>query len=920
MGTNSSFGQNEIYYDIDAAVDASKKKLNVSQIISFKNISSEILDTLYFTDWSNAYSSIKSPLAQRFVEEYDRSFYLSNKSKLGQTSITSFELNGKEVDWSRLENQPDIIWVIPNQTIKEENLIRIELKYEVVIPDAKFTGYGYNPEGDVLLRYWHIALSPIYNNQWRNYSHLNLDDFSIQAADYRLKLSVPKDFFVESNLQREKKEDTIHYFSGIQNREVLLFLTKNKKYQSIPTKEGRILFTNIFKKSNKEEIYLSRVRRIDSFIINTFEFKGLNKFLIPELIYNKNPFFGINVFLKFLSPFKDIFWEEISFLKAYLHFYLSNNLPVDLRKDHWVIGGLQTYLMIKYIETYYPQEKYLGRIGRLKIMKAYTLAEIKFNESFWMYYEFMERANLQQSDFLPKDELIKFNEKIGSPYHVGVGLRYIENYIGKDSIQNALKEFLNQSDSKLSLMDLLKKHSTKNIDWFENFYLKERIPIDIKIKSLKKSKDSIEVNLAKYSNNKIPFILSQVKNDSILSQQWIEDMGTVSHITLKNLQPDFVVINPEIRLPESNKNNNWRSVKNFLNLKPVQFNFLKDYESPKRNQIYYNPVFNYNLYDGLSIGSRFYDKGLLVQKFVFDIMPEYSSIQKDLVGKVKMSYRFNNYNKGNYVTFLNFYGSSYHYNEESRYQVITPSINFLFRTSDFRSNERHFLGFYYYNVNRDSPPDTITNPNYELFNLMYSFSNKGALKFIAFDNSFQVSKKFSKLELTFDYRKLFASGRQFTGRVYAGKFLHHNQRATNFFDFNLNRPQDYLFRYNYFGRSEDTGFFSQQIVMAEGGFKSKLFPNTANDYLLTTNITMSIWKWVETYIDLAFLKNHDSNPHFLYGSGIRLNILPDYLEIFLPIHTSIGSEFDNTPYKNKIRFVLTISPKQLSNLFSRKWF
>ncbi len=397
-------------------------------------------------------------------------------------------------------------------------------------------------------------------------------------------------------------------------------------------------------------------------------------------------------------------------------------------------------------------------------------------------------------------------------------------------------------------------------------------------------------------------------------------MGTVSHITLKNLQPDFVVINPEIRLPESNKNNNWRSVKNFLNLKPVQFNLLKDYESPKRNQIYYNPVFNYNLYDGLSIGSRFYDKGLLVQKFVFDIMPEYSSIQKDLVGKVKMSYRFNNYNKGNYVTFLNFYGSSYHYNEESRYQVITPSINFLFRTSDFRSNERHFLGFYYYNVNRDSPPDTITNPNYELFNLMYSFSNKGALKFIAFDNSFQVSKKFSKLELTFDYRKLFASGRQFTGRVYAGKFLHHNHRATNFFDFNLNRPQDYLFRYNYFGRSEDTGFFSQQIVMAEGGFKSTLFPNTANDYLLTTNITMSIWKWVETYIDLAFLKNHDSNPHFLYGSGIRLNILPDYLEIFLPIHTSIGSEFDNTPYKNKIRFVLTISPKQLSNLFSRKWF
>ena len=91
-----------------------------------------------------------------------------------------------------------------------------------------------------------------------------------------------------------------------------------------------------------------------------------------------------------------------------------------MRRDHWIIGGLQTYLMIKYIEKYYPEEKYLGSVGGFKLMKAYTLADIDFKESFWMYYEFMERANLHQSDLLPKDELVKFNEKIGSPYHVGI--------------------------------------------------------------------------------------------------------------------------------------------------------------------------------------------------------------------------------------------------------------------------------------------------------------------------------------------------------------------------------------------------------------------------------------------------------------------------------------------------------------------
>ena len=465
------------------------------------------------------------------------------------------------------------------------------------------------------------------------------------------------------------------------------------------------LYSQIFLKlRERKKISSKKLKKSIFFVTQAFNFKGVNKFIVPELIYDKNPFFGLNDLPKFLSPFSDLFLEEISFLKSYLHFYLTSNLPVDLRKDHWLFGGLQTYLMIKYIETYYPDQKYLGRLSRFKLMRAYTLSDIDFNEGYWIYYELIERANLQQSDFLPKNELIKFNEKIGSPYHVGIGLRYLENYIGRDSFNKILVEYLNQTDTDLSWLELLQKHSPKNINWFEKFYLKKRTPIDIKIKSLKKRNDSIEVNLTRHSDNTIPFVLSQIKNDSIVSQQWIEGMGTVTRVTLQNMEPDFVAINPEIRLPEINKMNNWKYTQNFLNFKPIQFNFMKDYESPKRYQIYYNPMVNYNLYDGLSIGSRFYDKSLKFQKFFYDFMPQYSSLEKSWVGKVKMSLRINKEEKSNYLTFFDFFASSYHYNKNLRYQVIRPSINFLFRTSDFRSNKRHVLGLYYYSVKRDSPP------------------------------------------------------------------------------------------------------------------------------------------------------------------------------------------------------------------------
>tara|TARA_B100001057_G_scaffold22862_1_gene21240 strand:- start:13795 stop:15702 length:1908 start_codon:yes stop_codon:yes gene_type:complete len=635
-------------------------------------------------------------------------------------------------------------------------------------------------------------------------------------------------------------------------------------------------------------------------------------------MYEKNPFFGLNDLPDFLTPFDVDFLAEISYLKAFLHFYLNSNTNFDTRKNHWIIGGLQTYFIIKYIEKFHPNQKFIGRIGDFKIMKGYNIANINFNESFFMFYELMEKTNLQQSDLLPKDQLIKFNERFGSPYHVGVGLRFLESYLG-DQFEIALKEYFKKGGNN-DLIEILKKYSNKNIDWFNEFYLAKRTSIDIRIKSVKKKNDSLIVKINKFSNNKLPFILAQVKNDSVISQQWISDIEKQDVVYLKNLNPDYIAINPQTRFSEKNKINNWKYVNNFLNIKPLHFNFLKDYQSPKRNQMFYNPIFNYNLYDGVSYGSKFYDKGILAQKFTFEVMPQYSSVNKNLVGKMNFSLLIHNEEKNNYASIFNFFASSYHYDEGLRYQVFRPALTLYFRTDNFRLNKRHLLGIYYFYVNREKSKNSNVNPNYKLINLRYLYSNPGAIKHITFDSNFQFSQKFTKMEFEFDIRRLLPNGSQISARFFLGKFLNHNSKQTKFFDFNLNRPQDYLFRYNYFGRSEDKGFYSQQIVMAEGGFKSKHSIVTANDYLFSTNITLGIWKWIEAYGDIGSLKNRGEKVYTYFGSGIRFNIIPDYLELYFPFISSNGWEINQSDYQKKIRFVLTLNTKQFLGLFSRRWF
>jgi hypothetical protein len=247
MGMDFSYGQKDISYEIDAIIDSTGRKITIRQKISLNNLPTEMGDTLYLTDWSNAYSSTKSPLAQRFVEEYDRSFYLSNKSKLGSTSINSITVNDYQTQWERMENQCDIIKVVGDLQKNDTNTTVISLNYELILPDAKFTGYGYNFINEALLRHWYIALSPIYDKQWRNYSHLNLNDYSIQAAAYDLRIAVTDGITVQSNLVKNESKNGVHYFSGKSNREVLVYFTKDNPFKVLKINNDRSLLTNILK-------------------------------------------------------------------------------------------------------------------------------------------------------------------------------------------------------------------------------------------------------------------------------------------------------------------------------------------------------------------------------------------------------------------------------------------------------------------------------------------------------------------------------------------------------------------------------------------------------------------------------------------------------------------------------------------------
>ena len=233
-----------------------------------------------------------------------------------------------------------------------------------------------------------------------------------------------------------------------------------------------------------------------------------------------------------------------------------------------------------------------------------------------------------------------------------------------------------------------------------------------------------------------------------------------------------------------------------------------------------------------------------------------------------------------------------------------------------------FINIRNVNVYRDTDPlDPEQEPNYNVFNVQYVFSNPNMINHHKNTLDFQLSSKFSKVATTFEYRKLFLNNRQLNLRLYAGLFLYNKTEIDDdFFSFALDRPTDYLFDYNYYGRSEASGLFSQQIIIAEGGFKSKIEPSFSNSWITTLNASTNIWKWIYAYGDVGLIHNKGRGTNAVFDTGVRLSFVADYFELYFPLYSTLGWEPGLPGYDERVRFIVTLDIKTLFGLFTREWY
>lgn len=926
-----AFGQNKI--DIKAKLNVEQNQVSITQTIEYINTSNQVLKEIYLTDWNHSFSSKKTALADRFEQEFNDSFRFAKDEDRGFTTITSIKNETKsDLSFNRLKSASDIIKVtLPKVILPKEKYI-LKLVYTLQIASDKFTGYGVSPEKDYNLKYWYITPA-VYNGEWQYYSNKNLDDLFHPKSDITLDLEFPKDYNVISELNvvttAKNNVTQIMRLEGKNRIDSKLFLIKTEEYNTIETDNYSIV-SNINEKKLEvidRAIIIDKITQFTTTHLGEYPHK---KIVVSNIEARKSPLYGLNQLPSFIRPFPKNFQLELKLLKTTLNNYLDNILLINPRKEQWLKDGIQMYFLMKYVELNYPDMKLAGSLANIWGLKAFHLADLTFNEQYTLLFMNIARINRDQPLTLAKDSLIKFNVNIASKYKAGIGLRYLNDFVGDDVVNTSIKSYLDtyklKETSPLDFEAVLKSKTDKDVNWFFEDYIGTRKKIDFKIRKLRKTKDSITFIVKNRRNSNVPISLFTFKDDSIVSKQWL-NVKDEKTITIARDSIDKLALNYDKVIPEYNLRNNQKSLKRFLFFnKPLQFRFLKDAEDPEYNQVFLTPLIEFrNIYDGLTFGSKFGNKTLLRKALNYRITPQYGTNSEAIIGSGSVSYTQNFENSNLFSSAIGFSGSYRSFGPDLFIRRLTPFINFRFRDdSNLRSNKFQSLNIRYLDITRDEDNRDIsgsTTPDYRVFNARYTSINSELIDLHKWSADLQLSEDFGKIAFNYTYRKRFINNRQLSLRFFSGLFLYNNTEADgDFFSFALDRPTDYLFDFNYLGRSENDGILSQQIIIAEGGFKSRLSTPFANQFITTANASTTIWKDIQAYADVGFVKSRGDSAEFVYDSGIRLNLLTDYFELYFPVYSNNGFEISQDNYQERIRFVFTADIGAFVNLFTRKWY
>lgn len=913
---------------IEAKLSLDKKTLTVNQELVYYNHSGKDMNTIKLSNWISAYHKRGTSLAYRKLEDRNTDLHFANDEQQGKLLNLQIKSSAYEIPVQNLSDEN--LFLPLQQTLKPGEKIKLQLQYQMQLPDQRFTGYG-TSDNNVALKYFFIVPDHFDPDNKYPKKYHDIEESVNFNTFWKINLTSETKYFIQSNIPRSSNGNFIGDLDSdpefILSKKEFPVIKINSEDLNTEIKFGYDL--NPQEKENLEfflPLHLRFIKEKLGFVPETI--------FISEKFRNKEDFFGNNDIkvLTFKFPlFTDAEKIDLDYFGIIAKKILDESIVTDKQDNHWFKNGLKSYLEIQYLNKFYKESKLLGTLPETKIfgvkpLKLFHASKVKLVDRYGLAYQYIMSQNLDQKIDEKFTVLSNFNDMAISSFETGSLFNYSADKMGYENFNSLLKDFIvKNTHQKIDPRDFLKELSEKDkrTEYLADF-LEQKNRVNFKLKRLNIENDTLNIKIHKNTFSNIPVKLKTENRENSKQEYWVETEENEKLKTFSIPATDIykITLNEDYIFPESKYRDNYLYAKGFFsNAKKIKFKFIKDIPNPEFNEIYLSPKIRFNnTYDKFLFGVNFKNQSFFDQKFLYSFTPMYSSGTGKMTGSGAVSYSF--LPAESIIRSLTFgvSGSYFHYDYNLAYRKLSAFSNINFRKNP-RSTVGRSLAFSYNYFERDLSPTMIANKDYDKYNLWslgYGYSDSQMIHEKSLSISTQGMEDFNKITAEGFYRWEFAPKQKLSVRLFAGYFVRNDTR-NNTFNYGISRVSNYSFSYTLLGESANSGILSQQFILADGGFKSFL-PGSVNQWITSFNVDSSVWKIFHVYADAGFYKNKNHPTKFIWDSGIKVRVIPDFLEVYFPVQSSLGFEPAFKDYAKRIRYTLVLNLSSIINAARRGWY
>lgn len=893
------FSQHE--YDIAVHWKGDENPLDLHHNITWQNTSEIPVASLFLLDWNHAYSSEFSPLGLFLANEFDYKLIRAGKNKRGFTTIKSIYCDSGSLSWRRLPDQLDVIEIILPKPIAPGDKFIFSADYSVQLPDKKLFHFGIEKDL-VYVHHWHLLLGELGpTGLWTLTSNLGFNQPHSPKAETHYNFDLPD--YINKVLPINEEGTSS------------LFLTTSNSIQTIPFGSSKLITDMVSKESFTPELELA-ITDIADFLGDYFPAKKTQYAF--QIDYSQHSILGLTSLPQFLGGFSKAQVTELSLLKLLLRHSIISTYGVQEEESAWLLDGLTMYLWQRYVDINYPNMLMMGNLNKWPIVKKYHFTQAPFYRTWEIATNVSTNKNRGQALTTPPQLQTRYNRRIANPNRAGLALLYLDAYLGDNMLADVIKTLPRSPHLAKALHAALVQKTEKPVDWFFDQYIAENNNDDAWIKA-KKINDTLHQITVSSTKQQMALPLSIFLKNGTSSTQWIKQSDLPYSTTLNQRDVASVTLNAKHLIPELRLSNNGYRTDRFIFRNNLRLRLIQDIPKTGTAILLVAPEIGYNLYDGLLGGIKVGNSSLLGNTFRYEFTPMYGANSKKLNGMGYVITNLYHENSPHFLTRITLFGSSYHYAPKLRYATYSPSVEFFYRPKGIQQNHRSSLLLRHVSVRLQDLPEDDDRRSYGVSVASFESRQGDALKNLSYKSELQWADPFKKLSAETQYTHYYLPNRRWAFRAFGGVFLQNNSKDS-YFDFNASRVNDYLFQYDLYGRSESDGLFSQQYIREEGGLRTVGDRSSANQWLISTQASTTLLHWFEAYAEIGWIKDSGQKATTHWGTGVTLNIIPDFFEIHFPVYDATGNLMTKHAYPSQIRFQLSLRPASLVRLFSRSWF